>query len=80
MSEEIVEIFVIRVSSNCLDANPNIEYRVVNTLQGIHSHGDTIYHFIDYQYCCREDYIDELNYITSDIDSGAYGNIEGTQI
>lgn len=77
--DSIVEIFVIRVLSNCLEI-PNIQYRIVNTLQGIHSAGETIYEFVDYSYCSREDYNDELNYITDDIDSGAYDNITGTQI
>lgn len=80
MSDQVVEIFVVRVSNNCLSLEPNIQYRVVNSLHGIHSTGETVYEFLDYSYCCREDYNDELNYIMSDIDSGAYDNIEGTKL
>lgn len=79
MSDSIVEIFVLRVMSNCLEI-PHIEYRIVNTLQGIHSTGETIYEFCDYSYCDRIDYNDELKYITDDIDAGAYDGIAGTQI
>lgn len=77
--DSVIEIFVLRVLSNCLEI-PHIQYRVVNSLQGLKSDDETIYEFLDYSYCCREDYNDELKYITSDIDSGAYDGIEGTQI
>lgn len=80
MSESTIEIYVVRESSNCLGADPHIQYLVINSLQGIHSHGETIYEFIDYSYCDRIDYNDELLYITEDIDSGAYDNIVGTKI
>ena len=80
MNTNIIEIYVLRVLSDCLSLEPNIEYKVVNSLQGIHSTGETIYEFLDYSYCDSIDVFDEKNYIMSDIDSGAYDNIEGTKL
>lgn len=77
--DSVIEIFVLRVMSNCLEI-PHVEYRIVNSLQGLKSDDETIYEFVDHSYCSRIDYVDELNHITDDIDAGAYDDIRGTTL